>query len=1137
MKPSDTNSGPVERQLFSQALERPAGEERATFLDRACADNPDLRRRLEELLQKYEALGTFLEAPAISAPYSVNTASEASAPIAEPAGPREKAGDHIGRYKLLQKIGEGGCGVVYLAEQEEPVRRKVALKVIKLGMDTREVVARFEAERQALALMNHPNIAKVFDAGTTDPGRPYFVMELVRGLRITDYCDQTRLSTRHRLDLFIKVCKAVQHAHQKGVIHRDLKPSNILITINDGVPVPKIIDFGIAKATSGQPLTEKTLWTRFEQLIGTPAYMSPEQGDIGGQDIDTRSDIYSLGVLLYELLTGRTPFDSKELLACGMDGMRRIIREREPVRPSTMAIQAITESGVDKEGIVSRRGSGPVKELIRLLQGDLDWIVMKCLEKDRSRRYETANGLAMDLERLLNNEAVIARPPSHLYRFQKLVRRNNLTFGAVAAVTAALVFGIVASSWQAARATKARAEAKQLLYVADIDLAHRALEDGNIIRAEGLLGSHSPEPGQEDLRGFEWYALKRLCRGDQLFSFPTQAYTPLCVAFSSDGKLLATGNGNCDPDSGSPPPANSLGELKLFDLATKSEVIKFPQQSACVTAIAFSHDDQILASGHDDGTIVLWNLNGQRTATLPTSHRSRIIGLHFSPRERALASASHDGTVTFWNAEFGREEWTIDVIGGPGEFVATLAFAPDGSRLAVAGSGPITLIDIGTTNRLVIPWSNIYGTYINGLAFSPNGKTLAIANNNDWVQLLDLVSLPTNRPSVTTLGQHLANANSVAFVPDGTKLVSAGGDSTLNIWDVALHKEIGALRGHRAAVLQIAISPDGKTVASVSEDKTVKLWWPEPQPEFDVLTNGNWVWTADFSGDGTRLVTGSWDTNGSIRLWDVASRLCVRTFLGHTGGVMRALFSKDNKLVISCGVDQLIKIWDAKKLGTQPLAILQGHQGTVSCLCLSPDGRTLASASGYAEDIAEEPHPGVVKLWDLSKLSNIATFKAHETGIYSMAFSPDGLVLATGSEDTNVKLWDMHQTLLAELPGYTKVVQGLVFLKDGKVLVSTDQSGELIFWDVARRAKLARERLVSGVGGLALSTDGRTLIEACGNGTVRLRNVLTQRELLTVSGQRSWGQTPAISHDGRVLAVPNADGTVLLWPAGRFCDN
>ncbi len=428
-----------EREIFSAALELPTAAEREAYLDRACGHDAELRAAVEALLRASEAAGPFLADEAMPA--------RDAAPAPDGEGP----GSRIGRYHLLERIGEGGFGVVYLAEQREPVRRRVALKIIKLGMDTRAVIARFEAERQALARMEHPNIATVLDGGATATGRPYFVMELVRGIPLTEFCDQQQLAPRERLELFVQVCHAVQHAHQKGVVHRDLKPPNILVTLHDDRPVPKVIDFGIAKAID-QPLTEKTMFTRFHQFVGTPAYMSPEQTGISGLDVDTRADIYSLGVLLYELLTGCTPFDTRTLLERGYEEILRTIREREPSRPS----HRLASLNVKELTTAAQRRRLEARQLVSQLRGDLDWIVMKCLQKDRQRRYATANGLAMDLVRHLGNEPVLACPDTLGYRAAKFVRRHRTPVAFAALLAAVLVAGLAGTITEARRADAER---------------------------------------------------------------------------------------------------------------------------------------------------------------------------------------------------------------------------------------------------------------------------------------------------------------------------------------------------------------------------------------------------------------------------------------------------------------------------------------------------------------------------------------------------------------------------------------------------------------------------------------------------------------------------------------------------------
>ena len=449
---SRSNTMPVDparaEAIFSAALARPPAE-RARYVEGACRDDPALRARVEALLRADDDAGIFLEPPA-----RPHGPSQAPAPDSDGSS-GEGPGGRVGRYKLLQLIGEGGFGSVFVAEQEQPVKRLVAVKVIKPGMDSRQVVARFEAERQALALMDHPNIARVLDAGATDSGRPYFVMELVDGTPITDYCDANSLSTPERLGLFIQVCNAVQHAHTKGVIHRDLKPTNVLVALADGAPVPKVIDFGIAKATQVR-LTDKTLLTEFRQFMGTPAYMSPEQAEMSGLDVDTRSDVYSLGVLLYEMLTGTTPFDARELGSKAYGEIQRIIREVDPPRPSTR-LSTLGEG----LGVVAARRRTDAAKLRRTMRRELDWIVMRCLEKDRARRYATADALARDIGRFLRDEPVEASPPSAGYRLRKFVKRNRGRVAVVALLLTVLLAGTAGTTWGVIRAQRRLAQVQR----------------------------------------------------------------------------------------------------------------------------------------------------------------------------------------------------------------------------------------------------------------------------------------------------------------------------------------------------------------------------------------------------------------------------------------------------------------------------------------------------------------------------------------------------------------------------------------------------------------------------------------------------------------------------------------------------
>jgi serine/threonine protein kinase/tetratricopeptide (TPR) repeat protein len=472
-----------EESIFAGALELLSPAERAEFLDKACAGDSDLRMRVEALLRADQQSGDLLDPPDGPLIPKIHVGSGAAAGLVAQALSQptiaEGPGTRIGPYKLLQSIGEGGMGVVFMAEQETPVRRKVALKVIKPGMDSALVIARFEAERQALALMDHNNIARVYDAGTTDSGRPYFVMELVHGIPITEYCDRNRLTPKERLELFMPVCQAIQHAHQKGIIHRDIKPTNVMVTLHDNKPLPKVIDFGVAKATA-QRLTERTLFTQFGVIVGTPEYMSPEQSHMSGLDIDTRSDIYSLGVLLYELLTGTTPLEKQRLREAAFTEVLRRIREEQPPKPSTRL-------GTTQEAsaIAAQRGTEPAK-LARLMRGDLDWIVMRALEKDRTRRYESAGGLARDIKRHLEGDPVEAGPPSPLYRMTTFTRKHRIAIATAIAFAALLVLTVMITTLQAIRARRAE-----------------ALANANMAKAqEGEAAAKSSEEEWEAVVGF-----------------------------------------------------------------------------------------------------------------------------------------------------------------------------------------------------------------------------------------------------------------------------------------------------------------------------------------------------------------------------------------------------------------------------------------------------------------------------------------------------------------------------------------------------------------------------------------------------------------------------------------------------------
>lgn len=1120
--------------LFHAARALPEGPERAAYLDEACGADAELRMEVEALLRQ-----------------------DVSSPdLVEAAG--ERAGDWIGRYRLLEKIGEGGFGSVWMAEQREPVKRRVALKVIKLGMDTAQVIARFEAERQALALMDHPNIARVFDAGATETGRPYFVMELVSGVTLLEYCDGQRLDTRARLELFASVCNAIQHAHQKGVIHRDIKPTNVLVTLHDGEPVPKVIDFGIAKATN-QELTARTLFTGHHQVIGTPAYMSPEQAERSGLDIDTRSDVYSLGVLLYELLTGTTPFSMQALLEEGYEAMMRAIREVDPAKPSS---RVSTLGGT--AAVMAAQRKTDVKRLGTLLRGDLDWIVMKCLEKPRNRRYDSASGLAADIQRHLGNEPVDARPPSSAYRLRKFVQRHRIGVAAATAVGLAVIgggllatLGYVAAAESAELATAAglRSEGERLGAIAtglagdDPSLALVLAREGGLLSPgvatrSALLTAMADHIELATLSGHDAYVIDAQFdpTGERLLTVAKEPTAFLWdiearrVSHRLVGHTEALTGGTFDKAGRRVLTSSEDGSACLFDAYTGALLVRLGEHTGAVHRARFSPDEGRVATGCEDGLVRVFDVASGSVIHSFSGHVGAVMDLRWQPDGRGLASLSLDGALRAWDLGSGQERFAVQVVprfnqAKYSQSEPWLAISDDGERLTVlAASETARSIVFDSTSGEIIETLENSGLRLKALS-QRGGLVVGVAQGRIGDRELEVRS--GDDPVPLWRG---AGGRARFLDPDGryVAIIRPGG---FVVVDLEVREVLARCRGHRYEVLGLAMSRDQRFVVSTSADSDVRLWDLDRARARNVLRRMDWpggsVLRLYSSADGSRAVLQAATRDGDpvpTVVANLATGEIERELLAPPGARLsvRDLAASADRLVVQEGDRRVV----VSELATGAvLRTIEVPEGRIRAANLSPDGSQLA----VRVDEEDEVQVSVYDVASGAQRGQACRMPEGERASRIRCANDGRTLITVHSANLPVLIvWDVATGReLRRGIGHTGHIVDLVVTPDGAIGASRGVDDKVIVWDLASAAIRAICHGVPMDSGsrIALSDDGRNVAVFSGEAVMLFD--ANSGELLA-QGSPPRGEAFLLpghfTEDGTEIVTPDSELRLWRWP-------